>query len=159
MKNKATRTQGIQNLFRLTALLMLFNGAADELKDFVTGNKVSWQDRIFESFAKAFGFSRYTINQASREGIGRTAAEQILPPTQLADDIYEDFTGVFSDKKDDASVADLKTIRDIPIGGKLFYWWFGKGNKPPTSGKIKSGQIPTITIPTINVPQITIPTI
>ena len=24
-------------------------------------------------------------------------------------------------------VSQLETIQSIPIGGKLYYWWFGKG--------------------------------
>jgi len=156
MKNKETRVEGVKNLMKLSAMLMLFNATADELKDFLTGKETKWNDRLIESFAKATGFSRYTISQIGKEGIGRTAAEQILPPTQLADDISKDFKDVFIDQDEDASVARLRTIRDIPIGGKLFYWWFGRAKKEE---KETRNEIPSIEIPEFNIPVIEIPSI
>lgn len=161
MKNPKTRKQGMKNLMALTSLLMVFNATADELKDLITGKDTSFHDRITESLAKAFGFSRYTLSQIGKEGIGRTAVEQILPPTQLFDDISKDFKDVFIDQDDDASVENLRTIRDIPVGGKLFYWWFGRGADSKKEGGSGNDDlsIPTVNIPTVEIPEVEIPSL
>ena len=143
MKKKGTRIQGVRNMVKLSVLLAIFNGTADTLKDFVSGKTTEISDRVVESFAKAIGFGRYTFNQVGKEGLGRTAAEQILPPTQLFDDLSRDMMDVFMDTDDDFEVSKLRTIRNIPIVGKLFYWWFGRVSERKETGGGSSG-IPVI---------------
>lgn len=164
MKNPETRVQGAQNLMRLTSLLMLFNATADEIKDFITGKEdISMKDRIVDNLIKATGFSRYTTDLIGKEGLGKTIAGQILPPTQLADDLTKDFKDVFIDQDEDTEVSKLRSIRDIPVGGKLYYWWFGRGastQKASTKGSSSDGlDIPSITIPSVEIPEIEIPTL
>ena len=38
-------------------------------------------------------------------------------------------------------VSKLRTIQDIPLGGKLYYWWFGRGadTKKKYGPKVEGG--------------------
>lgn len=146
--------KALQNLVRLSSSLMLFNAIASELQDTITGQKTDLNDRTVDTIAKAFGFNRYTFVNIGKEGLGKTFAEQILPPTQLIDDLSKDTVDI---AQGDFDPNRARTIRDIPVGGKLYYWWFGRGTGQEKKGKKESGGIPSITIPSVDIPTIKLP--
>lgn len=154
---KTDPLQATKNLMRFAGYLAVFQATADEIKDFITGRETSFSDRIINSVVKVAGFNRYNLNQVTSEGIGRTLFQQILPPTQLADDLSKDMINVFTDPEKAAEISKLKTIRDIPVGGNLFYWWFGAGAEKEK--KSKTSGIPSVNIPTIKIPEINIPSL
>ena len=114
------KVQGIQNLVKLSAALLVMNATADEIKDFILGRNTSLGDRVVDNILKLMGFSKFTIYKAREEGIGSATARTILPPFKFIDAVYKDISK-------GTEINDLETIQSIPIGGKLYYWWFGKG--------------------------------
>jgi hypothetical protein len=125
--DKATKIQGIKNMIRLSMALMLMNATADTIKDLIMGRKISLNDLVINNIAKLFGLSKYSLDLSTREGIGSTLLDTILPPTQLIDNSYKDFTD--SIKANELDIQNLKTWKSTPIVGKLYYWWFGAGAK------------------------------
>lgn len=121
VKNPA---KGMKNLIYLTGTLALANATADEIKDVVLGRETSLEDRTVDNLLKLAGFSKFTVYKARQEGAGSAISQSILPPMKLLDSITKDLT-----PKDDRELKDLEVYASVPVGGKLYYWWFGKGAK------------------------------
>jgi hypothetical protein len=124
---KVDKKQGVLNMLKLTTFLVLFNGMADEIKDFMLGRKTTMEDRTIDQLLKIAGFSRYSVSQAQRKGLGSTALEQITPPAQAIDNITRDAISMLIDHEESVKINKLRSIREIPLIGEFYYWWFGKG--------------------------------
>ena len=121
--------KGISNFLKLASLLVLANGTADEIKDFILGRKTSLKDRTIDELAKLAGFSRYSLGRITEEGLGKTLAEQIIPPTNVIDNLSKDLMNLYKNYEESANINELKSVQDIPLIGKFYYWWFGKGKQ------------------------------
>jgi hypothetical protein len=108
------------------------NVAADELKDLILGRKTSFKDLVIDNVLKLATFNRYKIRKANEEGLGRAVLEGILPPTQFIDNVWTDLNKVVNNSDESFEITDLKTFQSVPLVGKLYYWWFGKGSKTKT---------------------------
>lgn len=133
--NKQQVIKGLQNLIRLSMCLVLMNATADTIKDLLLGRKIELNDLVIDNIAKLFGLSKYQLDLSSKEGIGSTLISTILPPTQLVDSAYKDINK--SIKANELDIQNLSTWKSVPIVGKLYYWWFGKGAEYKKSTKPK----------------------
>jgi len=139
--------KGIKNLLYLAFLLVLTNGTADEIKDILTNRKTKLSDRVIDQLATLAGFtSRYAVRRISEVGAGSALLEQATPPTNFVDNISKDLMSLYKDFDKSADINQLKTVQDIPLIGKFYYWWFGKGAETTkkyggvsTGGKVKYG--------------------
>lgn len=139
MSKKETFKEGFGNLLKLTGCMIAAEATADELKDMLLQReRPSLKDRTVDNLLKMAMFSRYTVDQASRQGIGSAIALQIAPATAILDNPYKDLINFLKDSDESFKVNEMKSIQNIPIGGKLYYWWFGKASKNKESDK-KSG--------------------
>lgn len=157
MKND--KVQGVKNAVRLGTLLFALNATADEIKDFISGRETKLSDLVVDNLAKLVGFSRYNVSQISREGLSTALTKQIAPPSPfpLVDDISRDVIKLFKDFDKASEIQNLRTLKQIPIGGDLYYWWLGGGKETREKEKEKGIEIPSIEIPSINIPEINIP--
>jgi hypothetical protein len=121
--NKGTRTEGIKNLIFLTACFMVANAGADELKDLLLGRKTNIKDRTVDNLLRLFGISKFVTWKARTEGVGSAMVRQIMPPFKAIDAITKDIATAGNEK-------GLEITQSIPVFGKLYYWWFGKGGLP-----------------------------
>lgn len=126
---KTDPVQGLKNMIRLATLLMLMNATADVIKDIMLGREIRLDDLVVDNIVKLIGFSRYTIFQVKREGLGSAIGQQVLPPGKLLDDVSRDTVALFTDFDENFAVDKLRTPENIPIIGKLYYWWFGRGSE------------------------------
>lgn len=124
---KATR-----NLIALASSLILMNATADEIKDLILNRETSLSDRVVDNMMKLIGFSKYTLYTAREEGPVSAVAKTILPPFKVYDAAFKD---IMRQPEGD----ELETIQSIPIGGKLYYWWFGKGAAKSEKKREKTG--------------------
>jgi hypothetical protein len=116
---------GMRNLVSLAAVTVLANASADALKDLLKGKETKFEDHVIENILTMGGASRYMQMQIRRDGAGSALFGQILPPFKFVDSITRD---VFGDTSEGLRVMD-----SVPIGGKLYYWHFGRGSeKRPT---------------------------
>ena len=122
ISTKGERLQGLRNLIRLTAYFSVMNASADMIQDLLLGRPTELSDLVVENIYRLFGASRYTAYGISRKGLGTTLAEQILPPFKAINAISQDIK-TFGDEK------GFEITQSIPVVGKLYYWWFGKGAK------------------------------
>ena len=131
------KAQGIKNLMYVTGALVAMNATADEIKDFILNRETSLKDRTVDNLLKLAGFSKFTIYKARQEGIGSAVAKTILPPFKAIDAAYKDIT-------QSNEVLKSETMQSIPVGGKLYYWWFGKGADKTKKKSEKSSGLPQL---------------
>lgn len=116
---------GMRNLIGLASVLTLANAGTDALKDLIMGKESKFEDHVIENLLTLGGASRYLQTQIRKDGAGSALFGQILPPFKFVDSVTRD---VFGDTSDGLRVMD-----SVPIGGKLYYWHFGRGSeKRPT---------------------------
>lgn len=124
--NNGNRIQAAQNAASLTGWFLFLGATVDEVKDFLKrpeDNEIELSDKLVDNALKMVGFSRYAYNQSRQDGLTRAALEStVLPPTTLFDDAQKDFVDFISGEEFKA-----RSTRNIPIGGELYYWWFGRG--------------------------------
>lgn len=153
---KTNKRQGISNMLRLSFFLLLLNGTADEIKDLIRGRETKLSDRVVDNLLKLVGFSRYTTYQAQREGLGSAVLNQVKPPTPTIDNISKDLMDMFNDFDKNAKINRMRSVQALPVGGDLYYYWFGRGNnnEKKTNGGIDLPKIPKIDTPKIKKPKI-----
>ena len=135
MKNKETRAEGIKNLIYLTSAIMLMEAGADELKDLLLGRETSLKDRVVDNVARIVGFSKYSFDQIQYKGFFRTLGEMIIPPFDLLDDFGKDLLSFLKGKE-----IKFRTIKNIPVLGKVAYYWWFKDQKKRKSKLPKAGR-------------------
>ena len=125
---KTDPIKGIENMIRLSFYVTLLGVGADSLKDFLMGREINLEETFYDNILKLAMLSKYKADNFRRDGLGKSLVSMILPPTGLLDDLYKDVT----DSKlhnGTKSINDIKTIRNIPVAGKMYYWWFGGGRE------------------------------
>jgi hypothetical protein len=122
IKTPGTRLEGIKNLAKLSACLVMANATADVIKGVILGRDMDFESITEDNIARLFGVSKFAVWTARREGIGTAIGKQILPPFKFADSLYKDITRAGDGK-------GLETVQSAPMFGKLYYWWFGKGSQ------------------------------
>ena len=136
---KTNPIKGFKNLLRISTGLLVSGVAVDELKDFLLGKKVSFKDHVLNNLLKIVGFSRYTFTGFSKtSSISKTILEDyIIPPTNIIDDLYTDISNEFTDFDPKIDFSQWKSIKNIPVFGKLYYYWFGEGAEQTKKYQIK----------------------
>jgi len=117
---RGTRLEGIRNLVWLAASFAAANAGADLIKAVILGRPIDANDMVVDNLLRLFGVSKFVTWKAREEGAGSAMVRQIIPPFKAADALSKDIFG----KKDGKG---LEITQSIPVVGKLYYWWFGKG--------------------------------
>ena len=110
---------GLKNAGLLAFWLMLAGGTMNAVKDFLYGRKVDPQDFLADDALYTVGVSRWDAWNVRDRGLPAAIAMRLLPPAKLFDNMLADVT-----KPDEKG---LRTVRDIPLLGELYYWHLGGG--------------------------------
>lgn len=142
-KDNKRIAKGLKSFVALTGSLMVMEATADSIKDFITGRDTTLEDRVVDNMLKLAGFSRYTTTQIKTRGLSSVVSDQLAPPMPFIDSITKDLYGIYQDYDHSVDINKLNSVRTIPVGGDLYYWWFGKGvdtreksNKKITTDKL-----------------------
>ena len=121
--------EGIGNMIKLVSLLTLANAGADELKDWMLGKETKFEDHVIENFLTMGGASKFVRMQTAREGLGSGLIGQILPPFRFVNSISKDLNQLYGSyiTGDTIDYDHARIVESIPIGGKLYYWHYGRG--------------------------------
>jgi len=131
--DKKTKIEGTKRLFKLWSYLGVFGAGVDEMKNQITGRDVTLKDRVIDNMLRPFGLGRWFLYKAQRDGIGTAAMSFIIPPTRLIDSVWKDVKpsgNLWKGKK-------LESTASIPLGGRLYSWWFGRGREKINERKPK----------------------
>ena len=109
----------MRNLVYLSALIIMANAGADELKDWLLGRETSLEDRTVDNILRLFGVSKYITWQARTDGVGTATVKQILPPFKFVNALFKDARTIGDEK-------GLEVVNSVPLIGKLAYWHMGR---------------------------------
>jgi hypothetical protein len=120
---KGNTVDGVANLFKLCVTFALMGATTDALKDFILGRDFDLEDSALDGLLQLVMFNRYIGYTGKRDGYIKAWVNSQMPPLwKVADDMIRDFTS-------DEDIPDWKSIRNLPLIGDPFYWWFGGGIK------------------------------
>jgi len=126
-----TRLEGIKNLVWLSAVFVVSNAAADAIKDLIMGRPIVLDDLVMDNILRLAGTSKFFTWKARVGGIGEAVILQVAPPVKAPNAIYKDIMSAGDEK-------GLEITQSIPLVGKLYYWWFGKGAEKSERRRQKS---------------------
>lgn len=124
---RTDKMKGLTNLLRLAFWITVMNGTADTVKDLINGRPIKPMDTFIDSVAVLIGMSRYSLSIIAKDGLASALTEQIQPPMPTIDNLSKDIRDLFKDFDESADINKLRTVGEIPLVGRLYYWWFGRG--------------------------------
>lgn len=87
------------------------------------------EDRVIDNIIKAFGLNKYGFDQMTRPYMPDTPYDvltsTIAPPAKTINNMWKDYQSIQNGKL--GNPKDLATLRSLPVGGELYYFWFGGG--------------------------------
>jgi len=143
--NQRMVNQGFKNFVHLAAIFMLANASADVIKDLIFNRKIKMNDYIWDNVLRLFGVHRFLYYYAKRYGWFNTAWRAIAPPIDFLEvPLVRDAPDIIKAIKDgeinNFKWNEIESIKLIPLFGKLYYWWFGKGPRILTERAIKDAR-------------------
>ena len=141
--NQKMVNEGMANMVKLAATFALANASADALKDLIHGRKINVTDYVVDNILRLFGMSRYMAYHIRRFGPvqGFTSAQTPPVSTLLAAPIQDTADYIKNNSEgNNFNWNELQTIKVIPVVGKLYYWWFGKGRDYELEDRAKKGE-------------------
>lgn len=126
--------KGAKNLIYLSVLFMAANATGDEVKDLLMNRDTPLSDRLVDNLWRLIGASKFDVYQAKEQGVGMALVKKILPPVSIADSVGRDVINTVTDKEYEKGPLKgddykLESTQRIPIVGKPYYWWFGRGDQ------------------------------
>lgn len=108
------KAEGLKNLMKYGIVIGSTNTGSQYIKDWMLGKDVEpdLPTDIGENLFKTFGYSEYLLNKVKEGKLAEATGDVILPPFKMFDKILQ---------------ADAKAIQYMPLGGKLWYYWYGGG--------------------------------
>lgn len=119
---------GIQNLFRLSMLMILCGMSKDAIINMLYGRDMELSESFVNNLLGLTGFmSKYSLYKARDEGFSGFLSSVAIPPllafySDLIGDIYK---SLFTAKGKD--ILDYEILKGVPLGGRFYYWWRGGG--------------------------------
>lgn len=131
--------EGLNNGMRLMFFSVAMNTGVDYAWDFAKHipqmlmgddwEPQALEDRVVDNIIKAFGLNKYSFDQMSRSYMPDTPYEvltsTVAPPVKTANNLWKDFQAIQNGKL--GNPKDLQTLRSLPVGGELYYFWLGGG--------------------------------
>ncbi len=124
MKSPATFARGFGTMVWLAFSFALMGAGSDFLKDFVRGKPFDLKDSIVDNLLRMVFFSKYQAWRTRQKGLGTALLEGWRPPTKAIDSVTRDIINEATGKD-----RGWELWRSVPIGGELYYWWFGQGRR------------------------------
>lgn len=132
---------GMQNLFKLSILMMLFGANKDAIIDMLFGRDFDLTDTMVNNFLGLFGLSKYSLYQARQEGPKAFLEAFLIPPIYpMYNDLFTDvYKSLFS--KEGKAVGDYEVWKGVPWFGRFYYWWWGGGRAKENRKKDKGNKL------------------
>jgi hypothetical protein len=118
-------TEGFKNLTMITFFYSLVGIPVDMMKDFIfdrSEDKEIIDDYVFDNILQVGGISKWNIYNFKRNGVDIGLIQTVAPPIPIVVDLTRDIVG-------EEDFEDWRTVKNIPVGGKMYYWWFGGGSE------------------------------
>lgn len=134
---KTNPKAALKNFINLSIALTLSGAGPDLIKDLVLGRPINIPDTVVDNIMKIVGFNKFLGGKLLRQGPRAALMEFVFPPLKGVDGAFKDFRTVL---KDGFEPLEWEIINSIPVGGELYYWWFGRGRTKVNKKKKKKGK-------------------
>jgi hypothetical protein len=86
-------------------------------------DEIDPDDLIWDNMLTMFGMNKYAVDNVGRKGVGSTLLD-IVKPVQvgITDNIGRDLSNM-------TSLDEARSAKYIPIVGKLYDKWYGRGSQ------------------------------
>ncbi len=135
--------EGLGNLVRFAAVIMLMNATADEIRDFMFQRDTKLSDNVLDNFMRLFGLSRYAMWRFREGGVKDAAVAMFAPPIDFVENPRKDFGAMLKlykenkeikegdrkGKPKDFNIWNMQLWKSLPYAGQQMYWWFGGGHE------------------------------
>ena len=142
--NQRLVNKGVKNMIMLATIFMLANASADAIKDLIFKRPIKMKDYVLDNILRLFGVHRYLYFYAQRYGLWNTAWRAVSPPVDIIEAPFRDVKDLYKlaedNKLENFRGNELESIKMVPLFGKLYYWWFGKGPRILTEREIKDAR-------------------
>ena len=136
-KTVKEKAEGVRRLIYLASVLMLTGISADKIKNYIYGREQELDEMIGDNLLRLFGFHKYLIWHFRRhKNIAWTIVKALIPPVGVFNPIYESFIRDLDKyqrtkkKGEEFKIPeDTESVKNIPIIGRLYYNYFGNGEK------------------------------
>lgn len=149
-KTVKEKAEGLRRLIYLASVLMLTGMSSDKIKNYLYGREQEFDEMISDNMLRLVGFQKYLIWHFRRyKNIAYTSLKAVIPPIGV-------FTPPFMNPVLEAFIRDLdkyqrtkrkgeefkipedtESVKNIPIVGRLYYNYFGNGEKFHAERKAK----------------------
>jgi len=126
--NSGNKLEAGKNLLKYMTLVPFTGATVDEVKDGLLGrgfelNDIA-EDNYFENLTKLVGINDYTRSMYLKRGdVSGFITNTLAPPMSSIDAILTDVGNLVTS----GDVLPEKVIRELPVGGKIWYNFFGGG--------------------------------
>ena len=136
-KTAKEKAEGVRRLIYLTSVLMLTGMSADAIKNYMYNREQEFDEMIGDNLLKLFGLHKYLIwVQRRYRNLGWTLLKAIIPPIGVFNPVFEAFMRDLykyertQKKGEEFKIpGDTESVKNIPIVGRLYYNYFGNGEK------------------------------
>ena len=148
-KTAKEKAEGVRRLIYLTSVLMLTGMSADAIKNYMYNREQEFDEMAGDNLLKLFGLHKYLIwVQRRYRNLGWTLLKAIIPPIGVFNPVFEAFMRDLykyertQKKGEEFKIpGDTESVKNIPIIGKLYYNYFGNGEKFHAKRKEKETKI------------------
>lgn len=144
-KDASLASEGMVNFMKLMSFLLAMHTGVDYVIDIIKNmpsilagddyEPPELEDKVIQNIYKTFGLNKYSIDQLGRpflpESPSGVFADMVAPPTKTLDNFVRDINSIRNNKL--GNPKDLRTLRSLPIGGELWWFWFGGGAEGKSS--------------------------
>ena len=121
------RKEGLQNLFKLSILMIFCGASKDLIIDILYGRQFDLPETVTNNVLGLAGISKFQIYQAKEKGFTGTLKDMVVPPLfAFFDDLFTDTVKVAQGKR---KIKDMEVLKGIPLVGRFYYWWIGRGKE------------------------------
>ena len=136
-KTAKEKAEGVRRLIYLSSVLMLTGMTADSIKNYMYNREQEFDEMIGDNLLRLVGFQKYLLWHFRRyKNVAFTAIKAIVPPVGIFNPLYESFIRDLDKfqrtkrKGEEYKIpGDTETIKNLPLIGRLYYNYFGNGEK------------------------------
>lgn len=136
-KTVKEKAEGVRRLIYLASVLMLTGMSSDKIKNYLHGREQEFDEMVGDNLLRLVGFQKYLLWHFRRyKNVAWTTVKAIIPPIGVFNPVVEGFVRDLDKyqrtkkKGEEFKIpGDTESVKNIPIVGRLYYNYFGNGEK------------------------------
>lgn len=130
-ETKVEKAKGVMSLFALVTMYTAAGMGTDQIKNMLQGKQDNVPDMAMNNLLKIFSFNQYMLDSFVAKGPVGALTAAYIPGASSLDDVAKDVVQANKDMESGvgADWTDYRTVKYVPIIGRLMYSKMGKGSE------------------------------